>query len=211
MRLETTLKMKNRVYNWLIEHKNELMNKYIYRLILNKDNAEDFFQDLFIIMSDKSDNILNIAMEERDMFKYVTGIIYNNLKSVNSPYYYKYVKHTGISYDEELDFRVDDDKTEKYTLLNDINNDLELLDYKIKEYLKDREAINSNKWYDNKIMSMYYNDDMTFRGISKLTDIPVSSLFYTITQSRQEIISRFSKEIKNIEDKFNTYNKWEQL
>jgi len=210
MRLEKILIiiMKDKVYNWLVEHKKELMHKFVYKLIDNKDNAEDFYQDLFIMLSEKSDKILSIAIEERDMFKYVTGIIYNNLKSKNSPYYYKYIKYGGVTYNEEFDFRVYDNNSEKYELLNEINNDLELLDYKIKEYLKDREVINPNRWYDNKVMAMYYDDDMTFRGISKLTDIPVASLFYTITQSRIEIVTRFSEEISSIKAKYKIYNEW---
>jgi len=201
--------MKNRVYEWLVDNKNILMNKYIKTMITEKDNAEDFYQDLFIILSTKKDSLLKIAMDERDMLKYVTGIIRNNLISKNSPYYYKYIRDQWGAYNEEIDFRVVEDNTAKYELLNEINNDMQLLDLAIKEYLIDREKLNKKLWYDNKVMDMYYNQDMTFRELSKKTDIPVSSLFYTVTESRKDIIIRFDVEINNIKEKMNMYNKWE--
>jgi hypothetical protein len=202
--------MKHKIFNWLLENKELLLRKYISKMITEKENAEDFYQDLFIILGDKKDSILKIAFEERDMLKYTVGIIRNNLQSKNSPYYYKYIRDKWGSYNAELDTRIEDDKTAKYELLNEINNDMQLLDMKIKEYHKDRVKLNGRLWYDNKIMDMYYNEGMTFRGISKQTDIPVSSLFYTVTSSREDLIKRFKKEIKNIKDKIIIYNEWKQ-
>jgi hypothetical protein len=202
--------MKHKIFNWLLENKELLLRKYISKMITEKENAEDFYQDLFIILGDKKDSILKIAFEERDMLKYTVGIIRNNLQSKNSPYYYKYIRDKWGSYNAELDTRIEDDKTAKYELLNEINNDMQLLDMKIKEYHKDRVKLNGRLWYDNKIMDMYYNEGMTFRGISKQTDIPVSSLFYTVTSSREDLIKRFKKEIKNIKDKIIIYNEWQE-
>ena len=35
----------NEVYNWLIKHKSELMNKFIFKMIPNRRDSEDFYQD----------------------------------------------------------------------------------------------------------------------------------------------------------------------
>ena len=39
------------IFDWLVDHKAELMNKFIYSMIPNKRDAEDFFNDLFVVMA----------------------------------------------------------------------------------------------------------------------------------------------------------------
>ena len=53
MNKETTIKD---IFRWLEGSRAELMNKFIYKMIPNKRDAEDFFNDLFIILADKDFN-----------------------------------------------------------------------------------------------------------------------------------------------------------
>ena len=90
----------NEVYNWLIKHKSELMNKFIFKMIPNRRDSEDFYQDLFLIMSNKDELKLQAILERstdknNEMMRYVYIIIKNNLRSKNSRYYYTYRKPIG--------------------------------------------------------------------------------------------------------------------
>ena len=102
------------IFNWLVEHKAELMNKFIYSMIPNKRDAEDFFNDLFIVVADKDINKMARIYDNNEMGQYIYIIIRNNLKSTNSRYHYTYRKPLGSEYEEETDYRRSNDSTDKY-------------------------------------------------------------------------------------------------
>ena len=74
------------IFNWLENSRAELMNKFIYRMIPNKRDAEDFFNDLFIILADKDFNKIRTIYDNNEMSQYLYVIIRNNLQSKNSDY-----------------------------------------------------------------------------------------------------------------------------
>ena len=118
----------DKIYQWLINNKDELMNKFIYTMIPNRRDADDFYQDLFLIMSSKDEVKLNQILERtteknNEMMRYVYIIIKNNLKSKNSRYYYTYRKPIGIDYDE-VKYEIGSlDTKDKYILLEEIESD----------------------------------------------------------------------------------------
>ena len=154
------------IFNWLENSRAELMNKFIYRMIPNKRDAQDFFNDLFIILADKDFNKIKAIYDNDEMSQYLYVIIRNNLQSKNSRYYYTYRKPIGNDYNEETDFRLSNDSIDRDRLLNELQDDYKRLMNKIKKHL-DNEVLKSPKFfYDKKVFEMYYEDDNTFRGLS---------------------------------------------
>ncbi len=194
------------IFNWLIEHKAELMNKFIYNMIPNKRDAEDFFNDLFVVVADKDINKMSRIYDNKEMGQYIYIIIRNNLKSTNSRYHYTYRKPLGSDYEEETDFRISNDSTDKYRLLNELQEDYKKLMRKIKKHLDNEVVKNPKFFYDKKVFEMYYEDDNTFRGLGELLDIPMSSIYNTVTKSRTKLVKKFKKDIEIIRAKLNSYN-----
>lgn len=194
------------IFNWLIEHKAELMNKFIYNMIPSKRDAEDFFNDLFVVVADKDINKMARIYDNNEMGQYIYIIIRNNLKSTNSRYHYTYRKPLGSDYEEETDFRISNDSTDKYRLLNELQEDYRKLMRKIKKHLDNEVVKNPKFFYDKKVFEMYYEDDNTFRGLGELLDIPMSSIYNTVTKSRTKLVKKFKKDIEIIRAKLNSYN-----
>lgn len=57
-----------------------------------RDNFDDFFQDLCLIILEYDNEKLNKIHEEQHFNAFLTRIIQNNLFSVTSPYYKQYRK-----------------------------------------------------------------------------------------------------------------------
>ena len=194
------------IFNWLENSRAELMNKFIYRMIPNVRDAQDFFNDLFIILADKDFNKIKTIYDNDEMSQYLYVIIRNNLQSKNSRYYYTYRKPIGNDYNEETDFRLSNDSIDRDRLLNELQDDYKRLMNKIKKHL-DNEVLKSPKFfYDKKVFEMYYEDDNTFRGLGELLDIPMSSIYNTVTRSRTRLVKKFKKDIEVIRAKLTSYN-----
>ena len=194
------------IFNWLTDNKAELMNKFIYRMIPNKRDAEDFYQDLYVIMADKDKDKMKKIYDNNEMMQYVYIIIRNNLQSKNSRYYYTYRKPIGSDYNEEIDFRESYDATDKNKLLDELQEDYKLLLSKIDRYLNTELNENPKSFYDKKVFEMYYNEDNTFRGLGEILNIPMSSIYNTVTRSKDKVTKLFKKDIELIRLKLDRYN-----
>lgn len=200
----------NDIYNWLINNKEELMNKFIYKMCPNRRDAEDFYQDLFIIMSNKDEVKLNQILERtteknNEMMRYVYIIIKNNLKSVNSRYYYTYRKPIGVDYDE-VKYEIGSvDKEEKFVLLEEIEKDYNELMIKINKYFDIQLKSNPKSFYDKAVFDLYYNQDNTYRDVGTILDIPFTSIYNNIQKTKDKILKVFKDDIKNINDKLIYY------
>jgi DNA-directed RNA polymerase specialized sigma24 family protein len=195
------------IFNWLTDNKSKMMNKFILGMIPNKQDAEDFYQDLYIVVADKGvDKMLKIY-NNNEMEQYLYVIIRNNLMSVTSRYYYTYRKPVGMEYNPELDARPSFDNNDKFELLQDIENDYQALLKKINKYLNVQLTKNPNSFYDKEVFELYYNDkgNNTYRGLGDLLDIPPTSIYNTVKRNRAKIIKKFQVEIKNIKDKLIYY------
>ena len=198
------------IYKWLVDNKDELMNKFIYKMIPNKRDAEDFYQDLFIVMSSKNEEKLNQILERtteknNEMMRYVYIIIKNNLKSKNSRYYYTYRKHIGSDYDECLYESYNIDTTENKILLEELNDDYKNLMEKIGKYFTKELNKNPRLFYDKTIFEMYYNQKNTYRKMSETLNIPITSIFNTVKKLKGKIEKEFKVDIKNIKEKIIYY------
>jgi len=195
----------NKIFNWLTDNKNKLMNKFILGMIPNKRDAEDFYQDLYVLMADKNESKMLRIYEANELEQYVYIIIRNNLRSSNSRYYYTYRKPIGGCYSEEIDFRHEDDNTEKYQILQQLEDEYQSLINKINKHLDKQLISKPTSFYDKKVFEMYYNDENTYRGLSNMLGIPSTSIYNTVTRNRIKIIELFKTEVKNINNKLIYY------
>tara|TARA_R110002111_G_scaffold32534_6_gene65645 strand:- start:133 stop:753 length:621 start_codon:yes stop_codon:yes gene_type:complete len=203
MNKETTIKD---IFRWLEDSRAELMNKFIYKMIPNKRDSEDFFNDLFIILADKDFNKIKTIYDNDEMSQYLYVIIRNNLQSTSSRYYYTYRKPVGSDYNEETDFRLSNDSIDRDRILNELQDDYKRLMNRIKKHLDSEVIKNPKFFYDKKVFEMYYEDDNTFRGLGELLDIPMSSIYNTVTKSRTKLVKRFKKDIEVIRVKLMSFN-----
>lgn len=70
---------------------NRIVEKLINKISPTAIAKEDLIQDIYLSLLNNSDKIDNIPNDE--IKYYITKIILNNIKSVNSPYYRLYVKY----------------------------------------------------------------------------------------------------------------------
>ena len=73
----------DKIFNWLTDNKTKLMNKFILKMIPDVRDAEDFYQDLYLIMADKNLKKMTEIYERDEMEQYMYVIIRNNLQSKN--------------------------------------------------------------------------------------------------------------------------------
>ena len=198
------------IYNWLTDNKKELMNKFIYNMIPNRRDAEDFYQDLYIIMSTKKEDklleILNRSTEKNnEMMRYLYIIIRNNLQSKNSRYYYTYRKPVGSEFNEQTNQTLSYDNTIKFELLQEIEDDYQKLLKKIKRHFDLQLIDNPKSFYEKQLFEMYFEKDNTYRGLGKMLDIPATSIYNTIKKGKLKIEKKFKKDIENINQKLIYY------
>ena len=210
----------DKIFNWLTDNKSKLMNKFILKMIPNRRDADDFYQDLYLIMADKDTDKMTKIYEANEMEQYLYVIIRNNLMSVNSRYYYTYRKSLGLEDGtvwngdgkgdkyfkpvDSFDYNLEVDP-EKYTILQELEDDYKDLIDKINEHLNTQLTVNPKSFYVKKIFEMYYNDENTYRGLSDLLEIPPTSIYNTVTKNRIKIVSLFKDEIENINKKLIYY------
>ena len=175
----------DKIFNWLTANKSKLMRKFIIGMIPNRRDAEDFYQDLYLIMADKDLDKLMKIYDNNEMDQYMYVIIRNNLRSCH--------------------MRFEDDNTEKYELLYEIEEDYQKLIDKINIHLDNQIISKPTSFYDKKIFEMYYNDENTYRGLSNMLGIPPTSIYNTVTRNRIKIVKLFKTEVTNINNKLIYY------
>ena len=209
----------DKIFNWLTDNKSKLMNKFIYKMIPNRRDADDFYQDLYLIMADKDISKMNKIYEAKEMEQYLYVIIRNNLMSVNSRYYYTYRKPIGEDLTEYYtdgkgndSFTIEEktvshyeENSDRFIILQELEDDYKALINKINKYLDVQLTVNPKFFYDKKIFEMYYNEDNTYRGLSDLVGIPPTSIYNTVTKNRVKIVDLFKTEIENINKKLICY------
>lgn len=85
---------KKTIENLIKKHSDFLNNPYI----------EDLCQDIYILLYEKDEDLLNKLYDNNEFEYYITKIIKNNLYSNNSQFFYKYQKFRKITDEIEETF-----------------------------------------------------------------------------------------------------------
>jgi DNA-directed RNA polymerase specialized sigma24 family protein len=196
----------NLIFNWLTENKARIMQKFVYKRLynMNKENAEDFYQDLYVIMADKNLDKLMTIYYNGDIEAYVYKIIRNSIGSETSRFHATYIKPLGDEYVESKDNRACDvDYTA--SLIREIDTECHLFLDKVRDELDRVEGDSPLSYYNKQIFNLYYKEGHTFRHLSEKLGIPVTSLFNTVTRTREDLLKLFKDDINNINEKLNSY------
>jgi hypothetical protein len=201
----------NRIFEFLTENKDMFMNKFIYKMIDSRANAEDFYHDLYILMADKDESKMLGILDRGEMEAYMYIIIRNNLQSKSSRYYYTYRKPNFKmnTYVQDFDVRESYDNIGKVELLDLLDSSFIKLSKDIDKYWKREIKKKPKLFYDKVVFDLYYNDSekkTSFRKLGEKLDIPSTSIFNTVTASRNKILSIFKEDIKNIKDNLIYYH-----
>lgn len=84
----------------------EIVNN-ITKAPLSEDEL-DFIQDLYINLLEKDDKVIEDLYNKNQLKFFITRIVLNNLRSVTSPFYYKYRRWTSKKQD------IDETNTNKF-------------------------------------------------------------------------------------------------
>ena len=202
-----------KIYKWLIDNKPKLIIE-IYKLINNKANAEDFYQDLVIMVAEKNINLLTKLHDNDELWPFVFMIIKNNLYSKTSRYYYKYTKDAKqtIMYVDEADKRIETMPFELSELYDELNYDVSQLNKKIRLWLEKTLPNTAVGNYHKQIfLKYYYDEDTTIRSLGEEIDAPPTSIFNSITKIKVRLMKEFKTDILNIKEKIiyiNTYDNY---
>ena len=126
-------------------------------------------------------------------FKYYSAAIIRNLVFKKSSSFNKYNNDTVLEFNERTMDRSDEPILSHYnqeqseTLLDDIG-----------EFLNDAAKESKENWYDMQVFNLYYNKHNSYRKMAKETEIPVSSLYYSVKKSKQRIRNEFETQYNNI-------------
>ena len=75
-------------------------NNTIHEIVNNitkaplEEDELDFIQDLYINLLEKEDKVIEDLYNNKQLKFYITRIVLNNIRSVTSPFYYKYRRWT---------------------------------------------------------------------------------------------------------------------
>ena len=196
----------NNVFDWLTDNKHMLMSKYILRMIPNTRDAEDFYQDLYIVMASKDEKKLKKIYDNNELEPYTYIIIRNNLQSTTSRYYCTYRKPNGLEYEENKDSREYKEDSNKETLLTEIESDWKLLKDKIDSNIDSFIEDTPRAFVDKELFNLFFKQDLSHRAITEKLDIPTTSVFNNIKKTKDRILLELDKEIKELDYKLEYYN-----
>lgn len=210
------------INNKIVDYVNK--NKRFFDKCLKLSNydsilAEEMYQELWLILlSEKNVNKLNEAYYKnpiiyqdinddnnirKEIDLMIMSIINNMGASKTSPFYYKFKKN-GMTKDslDKIPTLIDNCYEDKIKVIED-----GLMDEEYKKLFEAISAyiilkINSNtktNYYHFTLLKMYVIDNMTYRDISKQTGINLSTVFFAIKKSKDELILKFKDRYDNIE------------
>lgn len=186
------LKMKTNILDILATKHNDWI-KMASSFKLNKNDANELVQEMYIRMYDYTKDINRIMYKENEIN---TFYIYITLKNLY------YTNYTNYGKRKKITLFTDIEEQYNYGINNIANNDEDTnTDYDKKVKLEDLcnkidGIIDKWYWYDKKLTKLYFNTRMSMRDISKETKISLSSIFNTLTNAKEKIRKETKEEYK---------------
>ena len=153
----------NDKYNWLLQ--------VSYNFTLNKTDAEDLIQELFVKLSEHKD-ISKLVFLDRELnlfyvFKMLRSIFINQTKKTNKYSFTDINAETLTIQTTEYDYEAD----------TAWEND----------YAATIKAIQALEWFDRKLLETYIDEDHSIASLSKVTNISKSTIFTSLKNSKLSI------------------------
>ena len=186
------LKMKTNILEILATKHNDWI-KMASSFKLNKNDANELVQEMYIRMYDYTKDINRIMYKENEINTFYIYITLRNLY---------YTNYTNYGKRKKITLFTDIEEQYNYGINNIANNDEDTnTDYDKKVKLEDLcnkidGIIDKWYWYDKKLTKLYFNTNMSMRDISKETKISLSSIFNTLTNAKEKIRKETKEEYK---------------
>ena len=185
-------KMKTNILDILATKHNDWI-KMASSFKLNKNDANELVQEMYIRMYDYTKDINRIMYKENEINTFYIYITLRNLY---------YTNYTNYGKRKKITLFTDIEEQYNYGINNIANNDEDTnTDYDKKVKLEDLcnkidGIIDKWYWYDKKLTKLYFNTRMSMRDISKETKISLSSIFNTLTNAKEKIRKETKEEYK---------------
>lgn len=149
---------------------------------------EDFKQELFLILSQKSSQTIEEAYEDCSLDFYIVRIILNQVRSKTSPFFKTYKKGNDLFHKYEVEDDVLIDRSQEYK------------EFDILKYCAENDILS---WYETEVLSAYYRlgrfkpkDKTSFRKLEKEYGIDHVSLCITVKEAKDKIIEHLKTNNK---------------
>lgn len=174
---------------------------FIYSETFFSGYSHSFSYDFFIGEEIFSEYILKVCEEptEKMLKLFNTGCFnYYSARIIKNMVINKYSKVNkniiNFKYDELSDYKNynQDDCDEPSSI------EVDELIQNIHNFLDKYEKENKGGWYDVTLFKMYYFEDNTYREMEKLTKIPSSSLFHSVTKLKNLVVESLGTDYEEI-------------
>lgn len=176
----------------LIEvYSNELFRGYAAKFYPHL--ADEMVSELIVSLCTLSDERLIELHTKKELTYYSIAIIRNMAINPYSPFSKKFLSDNLEINDDVLE-SIDEDCNEMlYTDVDDLIKD-------VNDFLKERTDTIAGAWYDESLFNMHFNKDdaASFRAMSKITDIPVSSIYHSVKKTQDLINDKFKDRYNDI-------------
>jgi len=170
-----------------------------YGLTKDKKEVDDAVQELMLYFLQMNPDSLKKIYDKDGLdgiTRYGAVVLRRALKSVRSPFYYKYKKYytnlSGMNYTTTSS----QGKAQQEAYHNSIYNipEEEVENIGFKKLDKIDAVLSEMYWYDRKVFELYYYEDNTLDSLAKKTGISRNSLFTTIDKVREILIKELADE-----------------
>jgi len=147
--------------------------------------AEDIVQECYITLYKYTDEekIIRGGVVSR-------GYMYFTLRSIYYQYYNSKKKINKVSID---------DQAHPIQIPNDSQMDEQVAFHKICTMIDNH--IESWRWYEKKLFTLYRDTDLSIRGIARETNISWVSIFNTLKHAKQDIRNKFQEDYIDYKNK----------
>lgn len=160
----------------------------LYQCIKNITKGNELSDDLFsecilILLEYKDANKINELANSGQLKYFFISIAIRQYISTTSPFFTKYRKHQQNTSDKDVyQLPIEDEQYDHDidTLINYINKEKE-----------------TQSWYTKKMLELKFEHNMSYREISKMTQIPLTSCYNTINTFRNKVKEKYDGGKKN--------------
>lgn len=160
--------------------------------------SKELYSEFLLLLVQLNYNKLLRLFSSHQLKYYCVSIIKNLVYNKYSPFNKNHI-NKNLSLEDSY-MQIENASTDPQPAFYDKES---LLD-EIGAYMENKEKSEEGFWYQKKLFEMYHYQKLTYRQISAMTNIPVSSIFNTIKSVKDSLKEEFA-------DKYNELNKESDL
>lgn len=173
----------------LVEHiyEDDFFRGYAASFTMDPVVQEEIFHEFLLKVVEKKERMLEL--QARGEFNYYAVAIIRNLV---------YNKHSPLN-----KHKIRDEESIRSNYYDDVHYESEYQEGSAEEdtrilLQKVKDIVDQSHWYDKEIFQMHFYKGMSYRGISKATTIPLSSIYNTVHNMQDKIRNVLGKEYSEL-------------